>query len=158
MTDFNKECQDLAEHGVIFNMVGQTFLGQSEAFRNLSDEARLAEENADPAEKVFHAVKIGFWVPADMAAQCALIGHGCGGHNYCAHCNTHAEERHLPYAMKLVDEDTSLQALAKEHDMHARTLYAINAANDHKGVQRLTREGLRNSTAMDPESREQARE
>ena len=160
MTGFNKECQDLAEHGIIFNMVGQTFLGQSEAFRNLGPEARLAEESADsdPAEKVFHAVKIGFWVPADMAAQCALIGHGCGGHHYCAHCNAHEEERHLPYKLITVDEDISLQALAKKHDMHVRTLYAINAGKDHKGIQNLTREGLRNSTAMDPEAREQARQ
>ena len=158
LTGFNKECQDLAEHGVIFNMVGQTFLGQSEAFRNLSAEARIAEEDADPAEKVFHPVKIGFWVPADMAAQCAFIGHGCGGHHYCAHCLAHEEERHLPYRLITVDEDISFQALAKKHDMHARTLYAINAAKDHKGVQRLTREGLCNSTAMDPEAREQARE
>ena len=158
LTGFFQECEDVAKHGVVFNKEKDTFLGQSEAFRGMTEADKVADANADPANKRFYEVKIQFWVPADMAAQCALIGHGCGGHNYCAHCNTHAEERHLPYAMKLVDEDTSLQALAKEHDMHARTLYAINAAKDHKGVQRLTEEGLRNSTVMDPVSRERARE
>jgi len=158
LTGFFQECEDVAKHGVVFNKEKDSFLGQSEAFRSMPEADKDADANADPANRRYHKVKIQFWVPADMAAQCALIGHGCGGHHYCAHCYTHAEERHLPYAMKLVDEDTSLQALAKEHDMHARTLYAINAMIDDSGVQVLTRDGLRNSTAMDPVSRDRARE
>ena len=157
MTEFFKECNSLAGHGVVFNKEGQTFLGQLEVFGKLSDDEKRAEEIAARSEKCFHPVAIKLWLPADMAAQCAVIGHGCGGHHYCAHCIAHEEERHLPYSLITVDEDISLQALAKKHDMHARTLYAINAAKDHKGVQRLTREGLRNSTAMDPESRARAR-
>jgi hypothetical protein len=157
MTEFLKECNCLAGHGIVFNKPEQTFLGQLEVFGKLSDDEKLAEESAARSKKRFHPVRINLWVPADMAAQCALIGHGCGGHHYCAHCNAHEEERHLPYKLILVDEDISLQALAKKHDMHARTLYAINAGKDHKGVQNLTREGLRNSTAMDREARERER-
>ena len=158
LTEFFRECEDVAKHGVVFNMDKDSFLGQSEAFRGMTETEKAADSDADRANKRYHEVKIQFWVPADMAAQCALIGHGCAGHHFCAHCNTHAEERHLPYVLKLVDEETSLQALAKEHDMRPRTLYAINAMVDDKKVQVLTRDGLRNSTAMDPESRERARE
>jgi hypothetical protein len=41
---------------------------------------------------MMHIFKRGeeFWFPADMAAQCAIFGHGCAGHHYCAHCMAHA--------------------------------------------------------------------
>ena len=154
-TNFLKEIQQLAEYGVVFNMEKQTFLGQSEEFRKLP----MLEQQAvwgDRGEKKYCPVKIKFVFAADMAAQCAVIGHGCAGNHYCAHCMAHEKDRHLPYVLVTTDEETTLQAMAHRYDMHARTLYAINTRQDHKGVQILTVDGLRNSTAMDAAAREAA--
>jgi hypothetical protein len=46
--------------------------------------------------------------------------------------------------------------MTHKYDMHARTFYSINTRLDHKGVQILTADGLRNSTAMDAAAREAA--
>ena len=39
-------------------------------------------------------MKVRFWFPADMAAQCGVFGHGCAGKHYCAHCMANEDERH----------------------------------------------------------------
>jgi len=149
-----KEFQQLAEHGVVFNREEQTFLGQAAAFRKLSE---LEQQVLCPdGQKKYCPVKIKFVFGADMAAQCAVFGHGCAGNHYCGHCMAHKDERHLPYELVTTDEETSFQAMAHKYDMHARTLYAINTGLDHKMVQRLTAEGLRNSTVMDAAAREAA--
>ena len=149
-----KEFQQLAEHGVVFNRELQTFLGQAAAFRKLSE---LEQQVLCPdGQKKYCPVKIKFVFGADMAAQCAVFGHGCAGNHYCGHCMAHKDERHLPYELVTTDEETSFQAMAHKYDMHARTLYAINTGLDHKMVQRLTAEGLRNSTVMDAAAREAA--
>jgi hypothetical protein len=108
----------------------------------------MARLQADGKAKRFVHVPVKFWFPADMAAQCAVIGHGCAGHYYCAHCMAHENERHLPYELVNTTKDTSLQAMAHEYDMHARTLYAINTGHDHEKVQILTESGLRESTVL----------
>jgi hypothetical protein len=151
MTEFFKELQQLAEHGVVFNREAQTFLGQAAAFRGLNEEGQRAV--LWNGEKKYCPVKIDFFLAGDMAALCAVLGHGCAGHNYCGHCMAHADERHLPYELVTTKEDTTLQAMAHEYDMHARTLYAINARVDHKDVQSLTRDGLRASTVLDAAAR-----
>ena len=149
-----KEIQEIADHGLVFNRELQTFLGQAEAFRNLSE----AEQQAvlGDQEKKYCPVKIQFVFGGDMAAQCAVFGHGCAGNHYCGLCMAHEEDRHLPYRLVTTEEETSFQAMAHKYDMHARTLFAINTGQDHKGVQVLTAEGLRNSTAMDAAAREAA--
>ena len=149
-----KEIQKIADHGLVFNRELQTFLGQAEAFRNLSE----AEQQAvlGDQEKKYCPVKIQFVFGGDMAAQCAVFGHGCAGNHYCGLCMAHEEDRHLPYRLVTTEEETSFQAMAHKYDMHARTLFAINTGQDHKGVQVLTAEGLRNSTAMDAAAREAA--
>ena len=35
---------------------------------------------------------IRFWHAADMAAQCSVLGHGCAGDKYCAHCSAVKEK------------------------------------------------------------------
>ena len=149
-----EEIQQLAEHGVVFNRELQTFLGQAAAFRKLSELEQKAL--CKDGEKKYCPVKVRFIFCGDMAAQCAVFGHGCAGNHYCGHCMAHEEDRHLPYVLVTTDEDTSLQAMAHKYDMHARTLYAINTRQDHKEVQILTSDGLRNSTAMDAAAREAA--
>ena len=149
-----EEFQQLAEHGVVFNRQLQTFLGQAAAFRKLSEHEQQAL--CPDGGKKYCPVKIKFVFGADMAAQCAVFGHGCAGNHYCGHCMAHKDERHLPYELVTTDAETSFQAMAHKYDMHARTLYAINTGQDHKGVQKLTAEGLRNSTAMDAAAREAA--
>ena len=149
-----KEIQEIADHGLVFNRELQTFLGQAEAFRKMSE----AEQQAvlGDQEKKYCQVKILFVFGGDMAAQCAVFGHGCAGNHYCGLCMAHEEDRHLPYILVTTEEETSFQAMANKYDMHARTLFAINTGQDHKGVQVLTAEGLRNSTAMDAAAREAA--
>ena len=149
-----KEIQQLAEHGVVFNRELQTFLGQAKAFREMSELEQQAV--CEDGKRKYCPVKIKFVFCGDMAALCAVFGHGCAGNHFCGHCMAHEEDRHLPYVLFTTDEEISLQAMAHKYDMHARTLYAINTRQDHKGVQILTAEGLRNSTAMDAVAREAA--
>ena len=149
-----KEVQQIAEHGLVFNRELQTFLGQAKAFREMSELEQQAV--CGDGKKKYCPVKIQFVFAADMAAQCAVFGHGCAGNHYCGLCMAHEEDRHLPYILVTTDEETSFQAMAHKYDMHARTLYAINTRLDHKGVQILTADGLRNSTAMDAAAREAA--
>ena len=149
-----EEFQQLAENGLVFNRVLQTFLGQAEAFRKLPEHEQQAV--CEDGGKKYCPVKINFIFGGDMAAQCAVFGHGCAGNHYCGHCMAHEEDRHLPYVLVTTDEKISLQAMAHKYDMHARTLYAINTRQDHRKVQILTAEGLRNSTAMDAAAREAA--
>jgi hypothetical protein len=149
-----EEFQQLAENGLVFNRVLQTFLGQAEAFRKLPENEQQAV--CEDGGKKYCPVKINFIFGGDMAAQCAVFGHGCAGNHYCGHCMAHEEDRHLPYVLVTTDEKISLQAMAHKYDMHARTLYAINTRQDHRKVQILTDEGLRNSTAMDAAAREAA--
>ena len=152
-TKFFQQCQSLQTEGIVFDACLQTFLGRTEALSALSEEEKLAEEGAAQDKKRFFPVQVKFWFPADMAAQCAVIGHGCAGHHYCAHCMMHENERHLPYVLVTTTKSTNLQAMAHEYDLHARTLYAINTGVDHKGVQILTEQGLRQSTVLDAEAR-----
>ena len=153
LTELFRECQDLAVRGVLFNVEKQAFLGQLEAFSQLSEEARQADATAGKHARTYFPVRVKFWCPADMAAQCAILGHGCAGHHYCAHCEAHADERHLPYALRTMDKATNFSALAHEYDMHPKTLFALNAREDHAKVQPLTLQGLRDSTAMDASAR-----
>ena len=152
--DIWKEIQQIAEQGLVFNRELQTFLGQAEAFRKMSEQEQQAV--LGDQEKKYCPVKIQFVFGGDMAAQCAVFGHGCAGNHYCGLCMAHEEARHLPYILVTAEEETSFQAMAHKYDMHARTLFAINTGQDHKGVQVLTAEGLRNSTAMDAAAREAA--
>ena len=174
-TRFFQECQSLQTEGVMFDSELCMFLGGTMAFsrdklETLSDgEAASSTSGGEqgqangkpggtkarlPADKKRYVhVPVKFWFPADMAAQCAVIGHGCAGDHYCAHCMAHENERHLPYELVITTEDTSLQAMAHEHDMHARTLYAINTGVDHLKVQILTEGGLRESTVLNAEAR-----
>ena len=124
-TEFFQECQDLAVRGVLFNIKEQAFLGQLEAFSQMSEEKQVADKTAEKNVRTYFPVSVKFWSPADMAAQCAILGHGCAGHHYCAHCMAHADERHLPYALRTLDEDTNFSALAHELDMHPKTLFAL---------------------------------
>jgi len=96
-------------------------------------------------QRKLRRVGLDFWLGADMAAQCAVLGHGCAGNEYCGHCTAHRNERHVPYSLMRVDETVSFQQLAERHDMFPSSLYAINACSEGRGCD--TELGLRSCTA-----------
>ena len=49
----------------------------------------------------FGNVGMRFFVPADMLTQCALLGQGCAGKNYCANCHAHRDSRHIPFELRV---------------------------------------------------------
>jgi hypothetical protein len=149
MDKFFDELQVLATHGVLFSEANETYLGQWEAVEALTEDEK--QRTADD----YHRVQLRFWFAADMAAQAAAIGHGCAGHNFCMHCHARQDERHLPYTLVTVAERTNFKAFATEHDMHAKTLFAINTLQDPERVQVLTLEGMRQTTAMGAVARAQ---
>ena len=149
MAKFFDELQVLATHGVLFSEANETYLGQWDAFEALSEDEK--QRTADDYDRV----ELRFWFAADMAAHAAAIGHGCAGHNFCMHCRARQDERHLPYTLVTVAERTNFKAFATEHDMHAKTLFAINTREDPEKVQALTLEGMRQTTAMGAVARAQ---
>ena len=120
-TTFFQQCQSLQTEGLMFDSSLHMFLGGMEASVKdqtqadgeaassassggpMQADAKLdgteARLPADEKAKRYVHVPVKFWFPADMAAQCAVIGHGCAGHHYCAHCMAHENERHLPYEL-----------------------------------------------------------
>lgn len=142
MAQFFKEVECLQQEGVVFSPDdGGTFLGvwHKAVYVDQLNEGLLAW-----SEQNLRRVKLDFWLGADMAAQCAVLGHGCAGDHYCGHCNAHKSQRHIPYELRrVVDEAVSFQQLADKYDMFPSTLYALNAGS--KGGQ--TEHGLRSCTA-----------
>ena len=104
----------------------------------------------------FRRVGISIWIAADMLAQCSLLGQGCAGHSYCAHCDAHKANRHLPFELVQVEQPTNFFELANKNDTKVETLWAINTCEDlETGGQQpwnSTEEGLRGCTlpCMDP--------
>jgi hypothetical protein len=140
-----KELKDLRDNGIYYSKAEHCCLGVKD---------RLCKEGihigGNPIIDGYRHIKVEFWAPADMLAQCALVGHGCAGDQYCAHCSTNRELRARPFTLRRVEEDTSLQKLAHEHDMHAHTLHAINACSCPKWSHFvLLEKGLEDMTQAD---------
>ena len=138
MGPFFKEIASLEQDGVLFCPHEGKLLGIWERYQERTQE--------DRDEMNLRKVTLTFWHGADMAAQCAVLGHGCSGHHYCGHCNAHRDERHIPYELHKVQSDINFQELANELDMFPKTLYSINAAADDKKVLHLSEDGLRACT------------
>jgi hypothetical protein len=165
LTEIVREAAQLEERGIAFSRVADSFLGVAEseqytewlrrrraAYEQVLSDSRPSfdewmrspEESGDPAP--FRRVGLLFWVAADMLAQCSLIGQGCAGHHYCAHCDAHKENRHLPLELFKVKTPTNFWKLANDNDVMVETLWAINTLEDleTKGREpyRLSEEGL----------------
>jgi hypothetical protein len=153
-----EELKSLNDKGIYYNAEIDNCLGEQKALEDREAAAAAAAttpaiglvrvEGAPPAEELQH-IKIEFWWPADMMAQCALLGHGCAGDNFCPHCNTTRGLRSFPFAMHRVDNITNFLSLADEFDMFPRTLHGINASQctDWTGAGfRLSEEGFRTMT------------
>jgi len=138
MVPFFEEIESLEKNGVLYDPMDDKLLGVWDKFKDESPEER--------ARNNLSQVNLTFWHGADMAAQCAVLGHGCAGKEYCGHCMAHRDERHIPYELYKVETAINFQKLANQYDMFSETLYAINAAEDFKKVQKLTEDGLRAST------------
>ena len=176
LTEIVKEAAQLEEKGIAFSRVADSFLGVAEseqynewlsrrqvAYKQLLSDSkpsfdewlRSPEESGDPAP--FRRVGFKFWVAADMLAQCSLIGQGCAGHHYCAHCDAHKENRHLPFELFKVKTATNFWKLANDNDIMVETLWAINTCEDLETKGRdpygLTEDGLRACTlpCLDPD-------
>jgi hypothetical protein len=165
LTEIVKEAAQLEEKGIAFSRVADSFLGVAEsaqynewlsrrkaAYDQLPSDSkpsfdewlRKPEASGDPAP--FRRVGFLFWVAADMLAQCSLIGQGCAGHHYCAHCDAHKENRHLPFELFKVKSPTNFWKLANDNDIMVETLWAINTCEDLETKGRdpygLTEDGL----------------
>ena len=141
MAQFYKQITSLEMDGVWYCPTEDTLLGIWEKYKDTTQE--------EQKERQLRKVGLTFWHGADMAAQCAVLGHGCAGHNYCGHCNAHKEERHIPYELHKVQTDINFQQLATSFDMFPKTLYAINAASlDSTDVLKLSEDGLRACTRV----------
>ena len=82
-------------------------------------------------------VQIEFLLPADM---CALFGlHGHGGardpkQQFCTHCNCRMDQRHRPFQLIRVAEDTTVAEIAKQYCMPPQLFWALNAGSDPTGM------------------------
>jgi hypothetical protein len=162
LTEIVKEAAQLESKGIAFSRADDSFLGVAESdhfaewlkgreqrYKDLQSSQNFTEwlkteESGEPAP--YRRVGMRFWVAADMLAQCSLIGQGCAGHHYCAHCNAHKENRHLPFELFKVKKPTNFWQLANDNDTKVETLWAINTREDlgAKGCNpwQLTDEGL----------------
>ena len=145
------EAKELEENGVVFSVDADSFLAvrespEYEAWMKLPEDTRKAQIARNETGS-FHNVGIRFWVPADMLAQCSLLGQGCAGKQYCAHCNAHKDTRHIPFELRLVPERVNFRKLADELDLHADTLWSINTAAERGGNWKFNEQGLRFMTA-----------
>ena len=146
MKTFFQEIESLQAEGVVYSQEADTLLG----IQQQTAKEGLVEGSQEWATRLqegrgLSRVHLDFWLGADMAAQCAVLGHGCAGNEYCGHCTAHKSQRHIPYELMQVEEAMSFQRLAKEQDMFPSSLYAINAGNETKGGE--TEHGLRSCTA-----------
>jgi len=140
MQFFFQEIEDLEKQGVVFCPEKDSLLGIWDEIKG----SGMTEGSDDWEARKLRRVRTTFWLGADMAAQCAVLGHGCAGNEYCGHCMAHRSHRHIPYELKKVESDISFRQLAEEYDMFPSTLYAINACMEGQGGP--TEHGLRAST------------
>jgi hypothetical protein len=145
------EAKELEEMGVVFSVDADSFLAvrespEYEAWMKMSEDTRKSKI-ARIETGSFHNVGIRFWVPADMLAQCSLLGQGCAGKQYCAHCNAHKDTRHIPFELRRVPERLNFRELAEELDLHADTLWSINTSAERGTNWQFNEEGLRFMTA-----------
>ena len=143
MRNFFEEIECLQSNGVVFDPRADA--GSFAGVWKQTADARIVEGSEEWTQRKLRRVQLGFWLGADMAAQCAVLGHGCAGNEYCGHCTAHRDERHIPYDLMRVDEAVSFQRLAEKHDMFPSSLYGINACLEGKGGE--TELGLRSCTA-----------
>ena len=143
MRTFFEEIECLQTNGVVF--CPTTDSGMLAGIWQDTAAKNIVEGTEEWTRRKLRRVKLNFWLGADMAATCAVLGHGCAGNEYCGHCTAHKNERHIPYVLMLADEAVSFQRLAEKHDMFPSTLYAINACLEGQGGE--TEHGLRSCTA-----------
>ena len=102
-----EEIELLEREGVVFCPEKDSLLGIWEDIRKLG----LNEDSKEWKERKLRRVRTTFWLGADMAAQCAVLGHGCAGNEYCGHCRAHRSHRHIPYELRQVERDVSFGQL-----------------------------------------------
>jgi len=154
LVEMLKEAKQLEDEGIVFSVGADSFLtvqesGEYATWLNRPEEERKRLK-ASLADESFHNVGIRFWVPADMLAQCSLLGQGCAGNLYCPHCSAHKETRHIPFELRLVEKSVNFRKFADSVDMKAETLWTINTcepSQDRRSNWRFSEEGLRFMTA-----------
>ena len=143
MEAFFREIDGLQTNGVVYRPAAdsqpESFVG---VWKQIEDDG-VVEDSEAWKQRNLRRVGLDFWLGADMAAQCAVLGHGCAGNEYCAHCTAHKDARHIPYELMRVEAATSFQRLADELDMFPSSLYAINACLEGRGGRLAGRDGAR---------------
>ena len=154
LVEMLKEAKQLEDEGIVFSVGADSFLTVQESGEYATWLTRPEGERnrlkASLADESFHNVGIRFWVPADMLAQCSLLGQGCAGNLYCPHCSAHKETRHIPFELRLVEKSVNFREFADSVDMKAETLWTINTcepSQDRRSNWRFSEEGLRFMTA-----------
>jgi hypothetical protein len=143
-----KELQDLQQHGLRYSAKHDTFLNQA-----APDGTKAPLESGD------RDVHMEVVVPADMAAHVGLLGHGGirdSKKQFCTNCTCCMSERHTPLCLIRVDTDTSVAALAAEHDMSPDLFLAMNTGRDSSGMfpgQELSERILSHKTVPLPRGR-----
>ena len=135
---------DLERNGILYSPQADTFLGVQALYKDKTFE--------ETQSLGLRRAKLEFWMPADMLAQSAVIGHGCAGDQFCSHCHVTKDNRHLPFQLVRLARDTNFQALAETYDLFPDTLHRINLpghAGEGEGDSwALTEEGLRACTQV----------
>ena len=146
MIGIMQELVELEKDGIIFSKDADMFLkvGESDAYKTWLEMQRpLGSADAE----MFRRVSFRFWVPADMLAQCSIIGHGCSGNLYCPHCCAHKDFRHIPFELRRLDRAVNFREYAEEMEMHPETLWTINTCEDKQHSWKYTEEMLKFMTA-----------
>ena len=135
---------DLEKNGILYCPQADTFLGVHNRVKDWSVDQTKASG--------LRRANLEFWLPADMLAQCAAIGHGCAGDQFCAHCHVTKDNRHLPFQLVRLARETNFQALAETYSLFPETLHRINlpghACSTPGDAWALTEEGLRACTQV----------
>ena len=115
-----EQMRDVRENGLRYCAQKDTYLGQTQ---NPKADKQVGDRD----------VQVEFVIPADMCALFGLFGHGGGrdpNQQFCTHCTCKMEERHTPFQLIRVREDTTVRGIAKQFCMPPELVWALNAGSD----------------------------
>jgi hypothetical protein len=128
MATILEQMKEVQENGLRYSAEEDTFVERDPINPDAFDAPVIGDDRK---------VKIEFVVPADM---CALFGlHGHGGardpkQQFCTHCNCRMDQRHTPFQLIRVAEDTTVAKIAEQYRMPPQLLWALNAGSDPTGM------------------------
>ena len=119
-TGFFGEIASFEKHCDVFYLVEDSLLG---VWEDVCQKHQLIEGSPEWKQKGLRRMILSFWLSANMAAWCAVLGHGCAGNESCGHCKAKWDPRRISYVLVRVPEAVSFKTLAEDYDMWPSTLY-----------------------------------